>query len=304
MENLRYKIIVNPTAGKGKGRLAAKAIDEILTAHGKDFEIFHTKEAGHGIELAQNCREDGWSAVIAVGGDGTAGEVLNGVMQAEEGKRCHFGFIPIGTGNDFARSLKIPLNMEEAIKVLVKPGEKVMDIGREREGFFSIITGLGFPAEVMARANDYRGPLRGSSIITWCVLKTIKELQAEAMEFTLDGKTLEITAKAVFVLNTPFTGGGLQIVPHAVIDDGYLDIAVMGDISKLSLAVTLPKAYQGKHVNHPAFSFYKGKKVSFKTERPLRKLFDGNVFGQSPLEAEILPKALSVLVPAPEGAAR
>jgi diacylglycerol kinase (ATP) len=111
-----------------------------------------------------------------------------------------------------------------------------------------------------------------------------------------------LPAKAIFVLNTPFTGGGLQIVPQAKIDDGFLDIAVMGDISKLGLAVTLPKAYKGKHVGHPAFTFYKGKKVTIKTERPLRKLFDGNVYGQSPLEAEILPQALSVLVPALEGA--
>lgn len=302
MENLNYKIIVNPAAGKGKGGDVAKAISEILTAHKKEFEIFHTKEPGHGIELAQRGVKDGWSAVVAVGGDGTVGEVVNGIMQADERKNCHFGFIPIGTGNDFARSLKIPLHMEEAIKVLVKPGRKVMDIGKEREGYFSIITGLGFPAEVMAQANAYKGPLRGSSIITWCVLKTIKELKAERIEFTLDGETVELLAKAIFVLNTPFTGGGLQIVPQAKIDDGFLDIAVMGDISKPGLAITLPKAYKGKHVGHPAFAFYKGKKVLIKTHRPLRKLFDGNVYGQSPLEAEILPQALSVLVPAFEGA--
>ncbi len=302
MEDFNYKIIVNPTAGKGKGRVAAKVISQILTAHKKEFEIFHTREPGHGIELAQNGLKDGWAAVIAVGGDGTAGEVLNGVMQGDESKNCRFGFIPVGTGNDFARNLNIPLNMEEAVKVLLKPGEKVIDIGKEREGYFSIITGLGFPAEVMAQANAYKGPLRGSLVITWCVLKTIRELKAESIEFTLDGETAELLVKAIFVLNTPFTGGGLQIVPHAKYDDGILDIAVMGDISKPSLAVTLPKAYKGKHVGHPAFTFYKGKKVSIKTERPLRKLFDGNVYGESPLEAEILPQALSVLVPAFEGA--
>ncbi len=302
MDAMSYKVIVNPAAGKGKGRAAGKTISEILTAHKKEFEIFHTKEPGHGIELAQKALEDGWSAVVAVGGDGTVGEVLNGVMRGEEGERCCFGFIPIGTGNDFARSLNIPLNLEEATKVLLKPGKKVMDIGREREGFFAIITGLGFPAEVMAQANAYGGPLRGSLVITWCVLKTIKELKAEAVELTVDGEREELLAKAIFVLNTPFTGGGLQIVPHAVIDDGFLDIAVMGDISKAGLAVTLPKAYKGKHVGHPAFSFHRGKKVSIQTEKPLRKLFDGNVYGQSPLEAEILPQALSVLVPAQEGA--
>lgn len=276
----------------------AKVISEILAAHKIEFEICHTKEPGHGIELAQEGLKDGWPAIVAVGGDGTVGEVLNGIMQGDEKNNCHFGFIPIGTGNDFARSLHIPRNLDEAIHVLLNPGQKIMDIGKEREGYFAIITGLGFPAEVMAQANSYKGPLRGSSIITWCVLKTIKDLKAELIEFTLDGQTMELPAKAVFILNTPFTGGGLQIVPQAKIDDGYLDIAIMGSISKPSLAITLPKAYKGNHVGHPAITFYRGKKVSIKTERPLRKLFDGNVYGQSPLEAEILPQALSVIVPA------
>jgi len=301
MEKLSYLIIVNPEAGKGKGRAAAQVISELLGAHKRDFDIVHTREPGHGVELARQGLKEGWSAVVAVGGDGTVGEVLNGIMQEDEKPKCHFGFIPIGTGNDFARSLNIPLDLEAATKILLNPGKRVMDIGKEREGYFSIITGLGFPAEVMARANAYQGPLRGSIIITWSVLKTIKELQAEPMEFTLDGERVELLAKAIFVLNTPFTGGGLQIVPHAVIDDGFLDIAVMGNISKPGLVVTLPKAYTGRHVGHPAFTFYKGKKVSIKTARPLRKVFDGNVYGQSPLEAQVLPEALSVLVPPPGG---
>ncbi|MDW7658212.1 MAG: diacylglycerol kinase family lipid kinase [Bacillota bacterium] len=296
MDSLKYKFILNPTAGKGKGQTAAALIMEQLSAQKYEFEIVQTTEAGHGIDLAKQAVRDGWPAIIAVGGDGTMGEVMNGIMTVG-GHDCHFGFIPAGTGNDFARSLQIPLDMNEAIKTLLTAKTKRIDIGKEREGYFAIITGLGFPADVMAKANAYRGVLKGPAVITWSVLKTIHELRAEAIELILDGQKQEMPAKAVFVLNMPFTGGGLQIVPTARPDDGLLDICVIKNMSKADLFLTLPKAYKGKHVGHPDIAFFRCRQVTINTEHPRRKLFDGNVFGNAPLSAEILPEALSVLVP-------
>lgn len=297
MDSLQYKFILNPTAGKGKGRMASALIREQLTVQKKAFEIVQTTEAGHGIDLARQAVRDGWPAVIAVGGDGTMGEVMNGIMQEAGGHDCHFGFIPAGTGNDFARSLQIPLDVNDAIKSLLTAKTKRIDIGKEREGYFAIITGLGFPADVMAKANAYHGILKGPAVITWSVLKTIHELRAEPIELILDGQKLEMPAKAVFVLNMPFTGGGLQIVPTARPDNGYLDICVIKNMSKAGLFMTLPKAYKGGHVGHPDIAFFRCRQVTINTEQPRRKLFDGNVFGSSPLSAEILPSALSVLVP-------
>jgi YegS/Rv2252/BmrU family lipid kinase len=297
MGSLKYKFILNPTAGKGKGRTASALIMEQLSAQRIEFEIVQTTEAGHGIDLAKKAVRDGWPAIIAVGGDGTMGEVVNGIMQEASGRDCHFGFIPAGTGNDFARSLQIPLDMTDAIKALLTAKTKIIDIGKEREGYFAIITGLGFPADVMAKANAYRGFLKGPAVITWSVLKTIHELRAETIELILDGQKQEMPAKAVFVLNMPFTGGGLQIVPTARPDDGFLDICVIKNMSKTGLFLTLPKAYKGKHVGHPDIAFFRCRQVTINTEHPRKKLFDGNVFGNAPLSAEILPEALSVLVP-------
>ncbi len=294
---MKYKIILNPVSGKGKGIKAERLITEVLNKQKLEFEIVHTKEPFHGIELARQAVKDGWPAIIAAGGDGTMGEVLNGLM-AEQKEETHFGFIPTGTGNDFARSLNIPLDMKEAVDLLVNPGVKLMDIGKEREGYFAIITGLGFPAEVMAAANNYKGPLRGPLVITWSVIRTIRELKPQRVELTLDNEKKEMDIKAIFVLNTPFTGGGLNIAPEAKIDDGFLDIVVIKGIGKLDLLMTLPKTYKGKHVGHPGIEFFRSKKVKIETDRPLKKLFDGNVYGNSPIEAEVLPLVLPVLVPA------
>lgn len=297
MDSLQYKIILNPVAGKGKGALAAERIERQLTELGIAYELVRTTESGHAVRLARTAVREGWPAIVAVGGDGTMGEVLNGIMEVSGGQCCYFGFIPAGTGNDFARSLGIPLDLDQAVQALLTAQVRCIDIGREKEGFFAIITGLGFPADVMARANAYRGPLHGPAVITWSVLKTIRELQAEPIELILDGQLQEMSAKAVFVLNMPFTGGGLQIVPGALPDDGLLDVCVMQNMSKTDLLLTLPKAYKGRHVGHRDIVFFRCRKVEIRTARPLRKLFDGNVFGHSPLMAEILPKALAVLVP-------
>ena len=223
MEPLKYLFILNPTAGKGKGKAGSKLIPEIMAARKIECEMVQTKAPGHALILAEKAVHDGWPAIIAVGGDGTMGEVINGIMAASGGKSCHFGFIPAGTGNDFARSLQIPLDMREAVEALLTAKTKRIDLGRERDGCFAIITGLGFPADVMARANAYKGILKGPAVITWSVLKTIHELRAEAIELILDGEKQDMLAKAVFVLNMPFTGGGLQIVPYASPDDGFLE---------------------------------------------------------------------------------
>lgn len=293
---MEYKIILNPVSGKGRGEISVTVIAEMLNKHKVAFEIVKTKEPFHAIELAKEAIKGGFKGIIAAGGDGTMGEVLNGVMENyKEG--VHFGFIPTGTGNDFARSLNIPLDIRAAAELLAYPKVKTMDIGKDHQGYFAIITGVGFPAEVMAKANSYRGPLRGPLVITWSVIKTINELQTQKVEIIMDGEKMEKDIKAIFVLNTPFTGGGLNLVPSARVDDGFLDILVVTNISKLDLLMTLPKAYKGNHVGHPAMEFYRCKEIEVNTETPMRKLFDGNVFGSSPIKAAILPKALPVFLP-------
>lgn len=291
-------LIANPTAGRGRVRRQMDAVRQSFAAAGQSCDIVYTDAAGHAVELARAAAAKGYRLVVAVGGDGTMGEVLNGIA----GTGAALGLLPLGTGNDLARTLGIPLNMRGAVDVLLAPAFRRIDIGKEREGQFAIITGINFPAEAMAQVNRQKGPFRGSAAIFAGTVSVVSRLRAVPMRVELDDKVIEGRFTGVFVLNTKFTGGGLLLAPDALPDDGWLDIVLMGELSRLDFLWTLPKAYKGGHLKHPAVSIYRAKRVAVTADQPLPKLFDGNTFGSSPLEATIAPLALEVAVPRQGGA--
>ncbi|MTI95826.1 MAG: diacylglycerol kinase family lipid kinase [Firmicutes bacterium] len=289
---MRFKIIANPAAGRGKVAKLAPKIRRLFVAQDLDFELVETSGPGHATELARQAGHD-FETVIGVGGDGTMNEVLNGVMETG----AAMGFIPCGTGNDFARSLNIPFNLEKAVSVF-KTGRMIsMDVGKDSDGYFSIILGLGFPSDVMQHVNTRKNIFRGPLAITASILQVVNKLQPYPMHITLDDDELSATVMGLFVLNTRFTGGGLQIAPEARYDDGLLDVVIMHEMNKLGFLTTLPKAYKGKHTTHPKVQFLRTRKLKVTTLEPLPKLFDGNVYGTSPIDAELLPGALRVWVP-------
>lgn len=293
-----YKIIVNPTAGRGKLGRQIPQLHSLLQQQNLQYDLVSTEAAGHATQLAAEAAAQGWKTVVGVGGDGTMNEVLNGIM----GTGANMGFIPAGTGNDFARSLDIPLNLRGAVEVLAKGRTVPMDIGRDSQGYFSIILGLGFPSDVMQHVNTSNNIFRGPLAITASIVQVVHKLRPYPVHIQLDDRDFSTTVMGIFILNTRFTGGGLQISPAAAYDDGQLDIVIMHEMKKLDLLRTLPKAYKGNHLGHPAVEHCRSTTVKVTTAEPLPKLFDGNVYGESPVDAQILPGALRVWVP--EGSGR
>ncbi len=290
---MSFKIIVNPTAGRGRLGRQLPQLDSWLKSLGLKYELATTDAPGHASELAAEAASRGWETVVAVGGDGTMNEVLNGIIDTP----AHMGFIPAGTGNDFARTLGIPLNMKKAAEVLASGKTVPMDIGRDTDGCFSIILGLGFPSDVMHHVNTTKNIFRGSLAITVSILQVVNKLQPYPVHIQMDDNSFSATVMGIFILNTRFTGGGLQIAPHAVYDDGLLDVVVMHEMKKTNFLRTLPKAYKGTHLSNPAVEVFRTTKISVTSAEPMAKLFDGNVFGHSPVEAHIMPAALRVWVP-------
>ncbi len=284
-------IILNPVAGKGRGRVFRNKLPGLLgrTRH----EIWETTSPGHATELAREARAAGYGAVVAAGGDGTMGEVVQVLAQTD----TPLGLIPLGTGNDLARTLGIPLDPVRAARALLDSEVRVIDIGRERDASFAIVAGLGFPATVMHYANTHQQIVRGPLAIAMAVIRTVGTLQAFPAAVEVDGKSYNGSMTGIFVLNTRFTGGGLMIAPQADETDGLLDVVLMREISRLDLCRTLPKVYRGRHVGHPALTFLRGRRVFASTSSPVHKVFDGNVLGSAPLEAQIIPGGLRVLVP-------
>lgn len=319
-ERRDYFIIANPTAGRGRVAQALADVKGALEAAGVKHHIAPTEWAGHATELAQRAAAEGWKCVVSVGGDGTMGEVLNGIMaakaagagagagaEAEAASRPALGLIPLGTGNDLARTFGVPLNVRSAIDVLLGGRLERIDLGKETDGYFAIVQGLGFAADVMDFCNTHSGWLRGSPAIFAATAKLMFTYHPYPMRVVLDDQTVEGDFITTFVMNTRLTGGGMLMCPDALTDDGLLDICLIKYVSRSSFLPILTTTYSGGHVTHPAVSLYRSRKVRIECAEPMRKMYDGNVpHVLTPAEMECVPRALDLVVPraAPAGGVR
>src|SRR5690554_2771507 len=284
-------IIANPAAGRGRGRRVAHLVEDMLKDKAVDFELLYTTSHRHGIELAQRASEK-HEVVAALGGDGTIGEVLEGIYQS----KSTLGVIPGGTGNDYARGLGLPRNPKEALDVVLGGVPTPIDVGIETDKVFGVLASIGFPVTVLEHTNANRdGFWKGPMAILASVAHTLKHLQSYPVKITLDDQVLEREVLGIMVMNMPFGGGGMKFAPEARYDDGYFTVVVVDSVSKWELAKTLPKLYKGGHVNHPAVIMLKARNLKFECE-PLPKMFDGDICSTTPFAAHIKPKAAKVML--------
>lgn len=267
-------------------------MEGILKARRATFDIVPTKAPGDATNLARAAAEEGWQVIVSLGGDGTICEVINGLI----GTNSALGIISCGTGNDIARSLGISTNVEQAVNTLFAGGRRKIDVGSEREQIFTNITGVGFACDVTNRANAMT-KLKGSLAFLAATYRALSVLNPMQVRIELDDEVIETKAVNVTISNMKYAGGGMVFAPDAVVDDGLFDICVVGEIGRASFALTFPQMYKNTGVKHPALSRYRSSAVKIFTEKPVDKLFDGNIRGKTPLEARILPKAIDVFVP-------
>ena len=290
------RIIVNPHAGRGRALKVLEKVERVLTQVGWRYETALTQAPGHAIEIARESAGAELPVVAAIGGDGTVNEVIQGVS----GTNTSLAIIPGGTGNDHARSLGIPLAPEKAAELLWRGKIIKMDVGSERDRLFGCLASIGFPVDVIDHTNKKKQLVKGSLAILSSVWQTLTNLQYHDVTMTLDDRSISATTCGIFVLNTPSAGGGLRFSPNADITDGLLDVVVIGKISVWDLLFTLPQVYtgNGKHLSHPAVDFYRCRKIRIDSAKPLPKMFDGEIIGQTPVEASLQPQALRVVAPA------
>ena len=293
-------VIVNPTAGGGR---AARLIPWLLEriAPRQDAELLVTRRAGDAEAHAAAGAARGVDRIIAVGGDGTVQEVLNGLM-AGEALRPELGIVPVGTGNDLARSLGLPSDAGAAWKVAMGRAARSMDAGRARNGggeerWFASAGGIGFDAQVAAAMAQRRGwqATRAGYLLT--TLAELRRFENCRVQISLDGKPLERDVLLVAIANGAYYGGGMRIAPGARADDGLLDVCVVGDISRLTALRELPNLYRGTHVRHPAVSMHTAMAIDIDGSSATRVHLDGEPFGSLPLRISLVPGAIDVAAP-------
>ena len=290
--------IVNPVAGHGRSlRVFARLRAVLERVPGVRCVVWQTRGPGHARELAHRAALEGYGRILAVGGDGTVNETLNGLMALSPAARDRiaFGVVPAGSGNDFARNTGIPRDPAALATLLASGPASPMDVGVVNGHYFANVAGVGFDAEVARQANRLPKFVPGALTYVLAALWVLSRYRNAAVRIVLDGEVLERRVMLVAVGNGAGYGGGMRICPGARVDDGTFRVVVGGDLSKPSVLALLPKVFSGRHVEHPLVEVYDARHVRIEAERPLAVQADGEIVAESPISLQVVPSAIRVI---------
>jgi diacylglycerol kinase (ATP) len=244
--------------------------------------------------------------LVVVGGDGTVHEVVDGLMRAGVAGQVELAVLPLGTGRDFARSLRIPRRLDAAIAVARSGRVRTVDVGRATytaegrsvEAYFANFAGAGISGGIARRANTTTKAFGGRLSFLWATIAVFSRWQAAEMSLELDGEQRRARLFEALAMNGDYTAGGMWAAPQAQPDDGRFDVVLIGDFSKAEFATTFPKIYRGRHVSHPKVEILRARSLRVDAATPLPIVLDGEQPGTTPAAFELVPGALRVRVPA------
>ncbi|HEY9408208.1 MAG TPA: YegS/Rv2252/BmrU family lipid kinase [Jiangellaceae bacterium] len=285
-------LLVNPTAGRGRGARAGRVAAERLTAAGIAVRVLQGRDVREAADLAGEAVADRAGALVVVGGDG----MVHLGVQAVAGTSTPLGVVPAGTGNDLARALGLPLRDPlGAAGVVVAGARRRIDLGRSEGQWFAGVVAAGFDARVNDRVNRMRWP-RGPRRYDLATLAELGVFRPISYRMDLDGETSELEAMLVAVGNIPSYGGGLRITPDASLDDGEFDVVVVAPVSKATLVRVFPRVRRGTHLAHPAVSVRRARTVRLDAAG-VTAYVDGERLGPLPRSFEVVPAAVEVFAP-------
>ncbi len=283
-EKLRYLLIVNPEAGSRRTMKALPAIDAIMRREKVEFEFHFTEQPGHATELVKEFG-DRFDVVVSVGGDGTINEVLNGLPDLDKS----LGMIPIGTGNDFARSCSIPHDsVEDSIQILLANNVRKLDVGDANGRRFINVMGMGFEG----RANEVGralGFITGATRYLLAIAYTFITYRRIPVKITCGETVLDNDLFLASIGNGWNVGGGLQLTPKARLDDGLLDLCYIKHISRPKIIAVFNRLYDGSIDTVHEVSSFKADEITIECDRHLPMHIDGENF---PLKGKCTVKLL------------
>ncbi|MCS7261526.1 MAG: diacylglycerol kinase family lipid kinase [Anaerolineae bacterium] len=300
---MRTKIIVNPVAGRGRAEKLLAGLYAYLDRYGVSADIVHTRAKGDAIQLARQAAREGYARVVAMGGDGTVGEVTAGLLRAmEEGYEAVLGILPAGSGNDYAYAVGIPTRLEPACRRLVDGQVRCVDVVRVtadgRTYYFNNTVGIGLDADVLLETHKLKR-IRGFLLYFTALLRVLASngRWPYPVRVTVDGETLPQQAVTlVTACNGPRVAGGFYLTPDARPDDGQLDVIVAEQLSRLRVASFITRVMRGTHVGAKPVHICRARHVVIEGLRGLPGHMDGEVLCTAGrrIEIEILPGRLKV----------
>lgn len=298
------RLIINPAAGAGRSAKRWPQIDSLLRSIGLKFDHHLTEAPGHATELALAAVRQGCELVVAVGGDGTVNEIVNGLYDSGDMMQVTLGIISTGTGSDYVRTLGIPNSYLEACHCLLNPETRAVDLGvveynkngKPERRVFTNFAGIGFAAEIAKATRKKYKYLGAMPSYLMGLLTTLVRYRNPKVTIKYNGTVEEKNLCSMITSHGRYGGGSMLIAPQADPGDGLFDVILIGDLSKPDLIKSLPRIYRGTHLSHPKVSMIRADVVEITSEVPVLLQADGELLGETPARFSVLPAALKVSI--------
>lgn len=282
-----YTFIVNPVAGSGRAQKTVPMIEAEMRERGLNYKVYMTNHQGHATELSRQATLEGCGCVIAVGGDGTAYEVACGLMDSG----VPMGIIPVGTGNDFIKTVGIPKDAAQALDFILTHPARPVDVGQLNDRLFLNVSGTGFDVQVLECMEDAKKVFHGIWPYLIGIIRGIFRYRPVHVAWTVDGETREQDVLLCAVANGRFIGGGIPICPVAEPDDGLLDLIVVENKPRRLIPFYLPGLLMGKVLTFPFTSHQRCRSVTMKSPG-MHLNIDGEVQAMDEVMFSVMPGRL------------
>ena len=304
----KVMFIVNPQSGGGRTSKQWQKVERLLYKKDYCFDVQQTEGAMHACQIAKDALIKGYDHIIAVGGDGTINEVVNGFFQNHDeiNPKAYLSILPMGTGSDFARVLPVSASADYAEKLLTDCQEKFCDVimanffswdGSPQTRYFINVADVGVGCETCIRLNEKSKVMGGFLSFLLSFLGVIFSFKSPEFKVEVDGELFYSGKSSLMAINNgKYFGGGVMIAPQALIDDGLLDIMLLKDANTIDFLTTLPSAYKGKHLDHPKIILTKGRQVKLSSSVQIGLEMDGETPGTGDVIFEVVPAGIKLFV--------
>ena len=295
---MRPYFIVNPIAGSGESLKKFEQLKAYLDSRGAEYGCIMTEKPSQSTELAERAYSSGERYIVAVGGDGTVNEVASALYTKDD---VIMGMCPFGTGNDFARVLKLPSEPEEIGRILLEGAPARVDIGMAGGKPFTNVGGMGFDVDVVINTEKYKARFNGMLPYLLGIVKSMLHLNKVPVRVIADGNVYEDRILILSIGNGSHIGGGMAALPQADARDGLFDVCMVKAVSFFSFITLLPGFIKGKHVGKKPVRYFRAKEVTIECDRTPMQL-DGELGEYAPTTFRLIPGALNMMLPISDGA--
>jgi YegS/Rv2252/BmrU family lipid kinase len=291
----KWAFIVNPVAGQGYAGKYASRVEDMITLHNLDATVFFTEHRGHATEITSHCAAEGYTHIIAVGGDGTINEAARGVLGRDD---ITFGVVSAGTGNDFSPVVGFSEHFTDADwEIFFEEHTIKMDMGQCNENYFLNGMGLGFDAKVASENFDENGILKenGNRNYYWHIVKNLLFYKEKTFQFEKNGESTEEITFMKTIGNGRRFGGGFFLTPQAYANDGLFDICLVEPVNLFERFKLFSQVPHGAHLGHKKVKYFQTDRVTLEFGKKVPHHLDGELYFADKFDVQILPGALNIM---------